>query len=85
MVLCSTDVRCAVVIAEWALILITLPVYSLVLVALIHDLRRPAAVKIFNASFVNIFLYIAAWDGVSGGCSTRFRNFNTDSSNYHNR
>ncbi len=65
-ILCSTPLRCTVVVAEWTLIIITVPVYFVVVLALIHDLRRSLAKKIFNSAFLTIFFYIAFWDLVSG-------------------
>lgn len=39
-----------------------MPVYFIVVLALIRDLRRPLVKKIFNPCFLTIFLYIVFWD-----------------------
>lgn len=78
------------VVAEWTVILVTLPINSLVLVALMRDRRKPAVVKIFKSPFLTIFLYIAAWD-VVGLCEFRSTEHNyqsivnSNSPDYDNR
>ncbi len=65
MVICSSAVRCAIIIADWTLILITVPTYFFVVLALFRDVRRPNATKIFNTTFLTIVFYIVGWDVVS--------------------
>ena len=65
MVICASAVRCAIIIADWTLILVTVPLYVVVVLALIRDARRPIATKIFNINFFTMIVYIVGWDVVS--------------------